>query len=179
MGMRPDNKIIVNGYVDKVKNAESVFITGFAGIKEEDLCAFRKELDKKKAEYRVIKNRLFQIIAKEAGFNLKEELKPFLKGTSSFTIGGGDVVSVAKTIVDFSKKHEKLEIKGGIFKGKILTAGEVKALAALPSRKELLGKVVGCLAAPLSGIVGVLGAHLRNIVGVLSAIKVMKEKKGE
>ncbi|MBN2145693.1 MAG: 50S ribosomal protein L10 [Candidatus Aureabacteria bacterium] len=175
--MRPDNKIIVKEYVNKLKKVDSVFITGFSGLKEEEFCSFRKELDKQQAEHRVIKNRLFKIITKEAGLTVEEQITPLLKGTSSFTIGGTDVISVAKTIVDFSKDHEKLEIKGAIFNGKVLTASEVKSLASLPSRHELLAKLVGTLAAPLTGIIGVLQAHLRNIVGVLYAIKEQKEKK--
>ena len=173
--MRPDNQIIVDEFASKVKEAESIFVTSFVGLNQEEFVKLREKLDECSAEHRVLKNRIFKIISRKAEISDAANLEPMLKGSSSFTIGGDDVVSVAKVIADFAKDHENFTIKGAIVDGKILSEKDVKVLASLPSKQELIAKVVGSIAAPLSGIVGVLAANLRNIVGVISAIKDKKE----
>ena len=74
------------------------------------------------------------------------------------------------------KTHEALEITGGITDSRVLTAAEIKALALLPSREQLLAQVVGTIAAPLSGFVGVLSGNVRSIVNVLNALSKIEEK---
>ncbi len=76
-----------------------------------------------------------------------------------------------KLVKGFSKKHEDIEFQGGILEGQIIDIEELKKLADLPSREELLAKVVGSLNAPISGFVNVLAGNLRGLVNVLNAIK--------
>lgn len=173
--MRQDNQVLVNAFADKVKDVESVFVTGFQSIPESDIVELRKQLDECLSTYKVLKNRHFLKIVEINEMGIQDELAPLLKGPSSFTIGGKDVVTVAKVIAKFSKDHENFVIKAGIVDGKVLSASDVKKLASLPSKEELIAKVVGSIAAPLTGIVGVLNANIRNIVGVLNAIKEKKE----
>lgn len=177
--MRQDNKILVDHFSEKLKAAESVFITGFQGMTEEQINALRLKLDEQSAEYRVLKNRLFRVLTEKVGFAADDRLKTALKGQSSFTIGGKDIVSVAKVIMDYEKESQKLQIKGGILNGRYITAEEVKALASLPSRHDLLGQVVGTIASPLSGFVGVLNATVASVVRVLSSIKDKKETESK
>ena len=175
--MRQDNKILVEHFAGKVKaSGNNIFITGFQGMTEENLVDLRKKLDEQSAEHRILKNRLFKIISSKVGIVSSDKLDAVLKGSSSFTIGGKDVVSVAKVISEYEKENQKLVIKGGILDGKFITADEVKALASLPSRSELLAKVVGAIAAPLQGLVGVLNAQVSSVVNVISALK---DKKSE
>lgn len=173
--MRPDNKIIVKMFADKIKSANSVFITGYHGMKESDISNLRKKLDAEAAEHRVLKNSIFKVISSEVGFPVNSKLEEILQGSSSFTIGGRDEAGIAKLIVDYAKENENFKIKGGVVEGRILNEKEVKDLAGLPSKQELYAKLVGSICAPLSGIVGVLNANIRNIVGVISAIKDKKE----
>ena len=156
----------------------SIFITGYTGLKNSEINTLSQQLNNKKAEHRVIKNTLFRVIAKEAGVKDSEKLKT-LKGNSAFVIGGEDVVAVAKVIVDFSKANEKFQIKGLVLDGKVMDSHLVKSLASLPSKSELIAKVVGTIAAPISSLVNVLAANLRNVVGVLSAIKEKKESENK
>ena len=172
--MRQDNKVLVDIFTEKAKNANTVFITGFAGLKESDISDLRKKLDAKKADHRVIKNRLFKIISGKTGINVESAA---LKGPSAFTMGGEDAVVVAKVLVDFASDHKELVIKGGILDGRFLSSEDVKALASLPSRQTLLGMVVATIASPLSCMVGVLSANLRNMVNVVQAIKDKKEEE--
>ncbi len=176
---RQDNRVMVSLLTEKLKKSGGVFITGFSGLPETELVEFRKTLDKESAEHRVIKNALFKVVSKEVGLREPKEidkLDSILKGSSAFTFGTKDALTIAKVIVNFAKTREKLKIKGGIMDGKVLTSEDVKNLAKLPSRQELLAQVVGAIAAPLSGMVGVLAANLRNLVSILDAIKNKKQE---
>jgi large subunit ribosomal protein L10 len=174
--MRQDNQVIVNIFADKIKSAESIFVTHYAGLDESENFELRRKLDACSVEHRVIKNRLFRIISRKAELSAKPEaLDGLLKGPSAFSIGGDDSVAVAKVLDTFAKDHKKFFIKGAILDGNVIGPDEVKELASLPSRNEMLAKVVGTVAAPLTGFIGVLSANLRNLVGVLDAIRGKKE----
>ena len=172
--MRNDNQTIVDTFADAVKEKEYFFITGFTGLNDSEIQDFRIKLDEQEVVHRVIKNTLFKRIASKAGIE-DEGLQSMLKGQSAFSIGGADVVAVAKVIKDFSKGCENLEIKGAYLDGKILDEGGVLALADLPSRPQLLAKFVGSIASPLYGLVNVLSGNTRNLVGVLQNIKEKKQ----
>ena len=112
-----------------------------------------------------------------AGANLKDADLSMFKGPMALAIGFDDEVAPARAIFQFAKEHKALEIVGGITEdGATLTAAEVKALASLPTKDQLLGQLVGTIAAPLSSFVGVLNGNVRSIVTVLAAIG---EAKGE
>lgn len=110
------------------------------------------------------------------GIALKEANQPAVdleavRGTLTVGLATADEVSAAKVFQDFAKGHETFTILGGILEGRFISASEVKSLAALPSREQLLGQLVGTLQAPISGFVRVLAGVPRNFVQVLSAIK--------
>ncbi|MBW2654583.1 MAG: 50S ribosomal protein L10, partial [Deltaproteobacteria bacterium] len=86
-----------------------------------------------------------------------------------------DPVAPARILVDFSKSNEKLEIKAGTFSGKLLNLEEIKQLATMPSKQELLGKLVYTLNAVPTSFVNVLSGVPRSFVNVLNAIKDQKE----
>jgi len=82
----------------------------------------------------------------------------------------GDEVSAARIVNNFSKTHEILQVFGGVLEGKFISVAMVKSLANLPSKQELLAKLVGSINAPVSGFVNVLAGNLRGLVGVLNNI---------
>ena len=86
-----------------------------------------------------------------------------------------DPVSPAKILVDFAKDTKKTEIKGGVLDGKTIDVDGVKYLASLPSKEELLAKMMGSLNAPVTGLVMALSGVMRNLVCALNAIKEQKE----
>ncbi len=94
----------------------------------------------------------------------------FQGGVATF-LATQDEVSAAKVVNDFAKTHEIVTIFGGVLENKFITAASVKSLAALPTKQQLLGQLVGTLNAPVSGFVNVLAGNLRNLVGVLNNIK--------
>jgi large subunit ribosomal protein L10 len=86
-------------------------------------------------------------------------------------MGFDDEVAPARVIFQFAKTHDALQVVGAITgDGQILTPAQVKALATLPTREQLLGQVVGTIAAPLSGFVGVMSGNVRSIINVLNAL---------
>lgn len=95
-------------------------------------------------------------------------------GSILTVIGFEDEVSPAKTLADFTKKHESLTILSGILEKKLIDAAMVKSLSKLGSKQQLLGQLVGTLNAPVSGFVHVLAGNLRGLVTVLNAIKEAK-----
>lgn len=164
---------VVADLVQKLNQAKSVVFTDYRGLTVEELNEVRNELRKDGIEYKVIKNTLFNIAAKDAGLDL--DLKQATGGHPiAAAFGFGDEVAPAKVVNSYANKNEKLEILGGILEGKEISAIMVKSLAKLPSREELYGKLVGTLAAPMSGMVNVLQGNIRGLVNVLNSIKETK-----
>ena len=122
----------------------------------------------------VAKNTFIRIAAKEAGI---EGLDAYLEHNTAVAFSAEDPVAPAKILNDFSKDHKALEIKAGILDGKVIALDEVKALAELPSREELLAKLVGSMQAPISGLVNVLQGTIRNFVYTLEAVRQKKEQE--
>ena len=174
----PSEKILqqkkesVNALVEKMQRAVSGVLVDYRGLTVEEDTALRNELRKADVDYKVVKNTLTRFAANEIGY---DDLDPFLHGPTSLAMTYEDPVAAAKTLVEFSKKHEALEVKAGFVDGKVLDANEIKQLAALPSREELVAKALGGLNAPISGFVHVLNANLRGLAIVLNAIA---EKQG-
>jgi len=86
-------------------------------------------------------------------------------------LAGADPVGAAKVLTDFAKEFEKPSIKVGLVEGKPITQAQVKSLAALPSRTQLLAQLGGALQAPMAGFLGVLNGLLYSMVGALEALK--------
>jgi large subunit ribosomal protein L10 len=163
---------VVQNLVDKLTSAKSVVFTDYRGLTVEELNEVRNELRKEGIEYKVIKNTLFKIAAKEA--NMELELESAQGHPIAAAFGYQDEVVPAKVVNSYANKNEKLEILGGILEGKEINAIMVKSLAKLPGREELYAKIVGSLSSPLSGMVNVLNGNIRGLVNVLSAIKDQK-----
>jgi len=97
-------------------------------------------------------------------------IESHLDGPTALVLGGADPVAPAKILADFAKEHEKPSIRAGLVDGKAVTPAEVKYLAALPSKPELLAQLAGSLQGPLAGFVGVLNGLLWNMLGALEAL---------
>ena len=155
--------------------AKALYLADFTGIDVESVTELRNKLRDADVEYQVIKNRLAIRAADEAGI---AGLREHLSGPTAIVYSQEDPIAPAKILQDFADDGGKMQIKTGYMEGEILAADEVKALAKLPSRDELLGKVVGSVQAPLYGLNAVLNGLLRGLVGALSAIEEQK-KEGE
>jgi len=155
----------------KLEDSKSVVFTSDTGLTVKEVEALRKELRDNNSEYYVAKKTLL----KKALKDVDEDSLKELSGSIGVTFSYEDEVSAAKTVNKVTKANENFSVAGGILEEKFILPEMVKKLASIPSKEELLAKLVGSLKSPITGIVGVLGGNLRGLVGVLSAIKDKKE----
>jgi large subunit ribosomal protein L10 len=143
-------------------------LTDYRGLNVKAITALRVELRQLGIEYKVAKNTLTGLAAKELGL---KGLDSYLEGPTAIAFGSKDPVAPAKILLNFAKTSKQLQIKAGILEGKVITPEGVKALADLPSREELLGRVLGGMKTPMYGLVNVLSAPMRNLVYVLEEVR--------
>ena len=146
---------VVADIVEKLKGAQSMVVCSYSGLTVEQVTNLRKLCREQEVHYCVLKNRLVLRALQELGINGLDHL---LEGPNAFVFSTKDVTNAPKIVNDFIEKNKltSLEIKGGLMGTEVLDAAGVKALAALPSREELLATVVGCLVSPVSSLVAVL-----------------------
>lgn len=154
---------------EKFSKAKAVYFANYRGLTVKKATDLRKKLHKVKVDYVVAKKTLGRIAMKNN--NLPEASKEIMDGPIAFVFGYEDVVIPVKTLHEFSKEAEQLQILGGLVDGKFVSKAEAKALAMLPSREALLAKLVGSMKSPISGFHGALSGVLRKFVYALSAIK--------
>ncbi|OGL72463.1 50S ribosomal protein L10 [Candidatus Uhrbacteria bacterium RIFCSPHIGHO2_12_FULL_57_11] len=158
----------VQSIKEKLAGMRSVVFANFEQLPTKDIESVRWELKKAGAIYTVAKKTLLRLAFKDAGVQVDPKTIP---GNFATIIGTEDEAAPAKILALFSKNHPALKLIAGVLEGKLLDAAGVKALAALPGKKELQARLVGSLASPISGLVNVLVGNLRGLVTVLSAIK--------
>lgn len=158
---------IVDWVSEKLGRSEIVIVTDYRGLTVAEMTELRRKLRDQGIEYHVIKNTLAGFAAKTAE---KSSLSEFLEGPTAIAFGYDDVIQPAKVFQDFIRSSETtLTVKGGLIGDKSLSSEEITALAKLPPKEVLIGKVVGLVQSPLYGLVNVLNGNLRGLVGVLQA----------
>jgi len=163
---RQQKEEIIAQTAERLESKKMAVLTDFRGLSAEDATALRKKLGENEIDYKVIKISLLSLASKK--LNLGLPIEEFKNHPLAIAFGQ-DEVATAKIVRQFSKEHEALKIIGGILEKVYIPASQIETLALLPSREELYAKVVGSLAAPLSGMVNVLQGNLRNLVYILSA----------
>ena len=163
---RKTKEQIVSGLQEKLKQANLGVLTSFNAMKVGKMEALRNALRKNDAELKVVKNTLLNIAAKETDFQILAE---HFKWPVAVVLSYKDPVAPTKALVEFAKKNPELEIKVGIIDGKMLSKADIEALAELPGREVLLGKLVSVMAAVPTSFVSVLSGVHRNFVQVLNA----------
>jgi len=163
---------LVKELTEKIKAAKSVFFVDFKGLKVKDATILKKSLRAAEVEYVVVRKTLIDIALKNAGIEGANIAK--VEGQVALSLSVADEVVGAKIIDTFAKTNENVKMLGGVLGTQLMTAAEVKALAKVPSREQLLGQLVGTLNAPVSGFVNVLAGNLRGLVQVLGAISEQK-----
>lgn len=145
-------------------------MTDYRGLTVREIEELRAKLREAGMTYRVTKNTLLRLALKSSPKLAKLDPEVFT-GPMALAFGFEDEVAPARVIFQYAKEHQALEIVGALTgDGNLLTPAEVKALATLPSREQLLGQVVGTIAAPLTGLVGVMAGNVRSIINILNAL---------
>jgi len=171
-------KAFKNDKIDDIKEsiskAKVAIVSDYRGLSVADITNLRRKLQKEDGDYTVVKNTLAKIAIKDTQF---EGLEEFLKGPSAIAFGFGDEVAPAKVILQYLKEAKKTnEVKGGVLDGKIISASDVKAISNLPSKQELLAKIMGSLNSPASGIANSLSAIQRKLVYAMEEVRKQKEQ---
>jgi len=164
---RPAKVEVVEEVRGRLDKADAVIVTEYRGLKVKDLAALRRSLAPLGGEYRIYKNTL----ARLAGHGRPEGFANLLSGPTGLAFVRGDAAAVAKTLRDFARANPLLLIKGGLLGTSVLSPEATAALAELPSREQLLGRVAAAFAAPAQTMAGLLAALPRNFAYGLAALR--------
>ncbi len=158
---------IIEKLGEELEKQKSIVFIDFQGLKVKDLLSFRKQLKKVGAILRVAKKTLLQkaLNAKNINVDLKK-----LSGEIAAVFVIDDLVSAAKAVFQFSKTSEHVKVLGGYGDNQMYAPEILKEIASLPSREQLLGRLLGSIASPLSGFMNVLQGNTKGLVVALNAI---------
>lgn len=155
---------------DKIKGAKALYYTDFTGLNVKRMTELRRRLRRAGVEYVVIKNTLALRAVNDSGL-----VGERLKGPTGIVVAV-DPVAGAKVLTDFAKENDaRPAVKGGMFDGRSIDADQIKQLATMPSREQLLSELAGGLNAPLAAFVGALNGMLYTFVGALDALKTQRD----
>ena len=157
----------VNRIKEDLSTADAVWVVDNRGLTVKQAEDLRRRIREIGAVYKVYKNSLTERALTDLEY---PKLGEVLEGPSAFVFINGDPVASAKTLKGFAKENENLKIKGGLLNRETVTADQIKAIADLPSREELIAKFIGTIRSPLAGIVQVLNGPASKLVRVLNAI---------
>jgi len=178
---RKDKELFVNELTDRLRANNNFILTDYKGLNVEEMTDLRNKMHKLGCEFKVVKNTLARLAMKN--LNL-ENLIEYLRGPTAIAqfeivptkhmVGKTDIIAATKTLVDFSRQHENLKIKGGFLEGHIILPQELESLAKLPAKEVLVAKLCLTLQAPIIRFSGVLQGLIRNLIFLLDAIRKKK-----
>jgi large subunit ribosomal protein L10 len=167
---KPEKDKLVADLKAKLNGAKALYYTDFSGLNVKRMTDLRRRLRKANVEYVVIKNTLALRAVNESGL-----VGTRLKGQTGLVIAK-DAVAAAKVLADFAKENDQRpSVKGGLLEGKALDVAQVKKLATMPSREQMLAELGAGLQAPMAAFVGALSGMFYMMVGALEALKQQRE----
>ena len=138
-------ELMVNQLTEKLKQDKNLLVSDYIGLSAEEMTELRRELESVSSRYMVLKNSIARIALDNAGFG---ELKKFVEGGTGIVTGGRDPAQTTKILSKFSKQYGSLKVKGGYLDGGVIDAAKLSYLATLPSRDDLIAKVVYAIKSP-------------------------------
>ena len=140
---------------EKLEKAQAIVLASYQGLTVEEDTQLRKNLREAGVEYKVYKNTLVTLAAKELGL---EGIVEYLEGPVAIAFGYEDVTVAARVLNDFAKDHKKLELKAGIVEGVVYDTDKIKQLATIPSKEVLIAKLLGSIKSPIASFARVINA---------------------
>jgi len=162
---------VVSGIAKQLANAQAVMIAEYRGVNVEAVTSLRAKARQSGLTLRVLKNTLARRAVAGTPF---EKLTDQLVGPLLYGIAA-DPVAGAKVLADFAKENESFVIKAGVMSNSLMSGADIKALAALPSRDELLAKLLGTMQAPIAKLVRTMNEVPAGFVRTLAALRDQKE----
>jgi len=157
-------------FKQNLEKQNAMVFVDFKGLSTPEISDIKKELKKLGAKFMVVKRKLFKIASQDVDKELSEKIGE-LDGQPAVVFSFEDEMAMAKSIYNFARKNENLNIIGGFFEKLVRNKDEVVEFAKIPSRKELLARLVGSLKAPMSKLDNALVYNIRGLVVVLNQIK--------
>ena len=159
---------IINKLEEDLKGVRSLVFVDYYGLKVKQIEELKKKLKEKSCKYVVAKKTLLNIVLEKIGLGHIDLTK--LEGGLGLAYSLEDEVMPIKVAFDFAKKNKALNVRGGILDEDFLNAEQAKVLSALPTRQELIAKLLGTIKAPISNLTYVLKGNLKGLVYILSNI---------
>lgn len=169
---RQQKELTLSVMNEKFNNSKSVVFARYMGLTVADVQELRNKLREDDSEMMVAKKSLIKRMLKEGGAD--DSIVDTMDSGVAVIFGFKDEVAPAKTVADFAKTHEVVSFYAGVLEGNSLSGDQVVALSKLPSKQELLAKMVGSLKSPISGFANVLAGNQRNFITVLTRIQEQK-----
>ncbi len=168
-----EKQAILNEITENLKNSNGLYITKFTGMTVSDSNELRGEFRKGNVFYKVYKNKLMKLVMEDLGGY--EDIIPNLIDQNAFVFVDDELSAPAKILKEFTKKYKKPEFKGALIDGEYYGPDKLEALAAMKSKDEVIGDIIGLLLSPITNVIGAINAQGSNIVGALKTIA----EKGE
>ena len=157
----------VAALTEEARAAKAMIISEYRGLRVSELGEIRRNLRKQNVTYRIVKNRLMKIAARDAGI---ESLATLLEGPTAVAFVKGEETVSARAVIDAFRPYRVIRVTGGLLGDRVISAEDVIRLSQLPSRDVLLAEVAGAVAAPMSTLAGLFDAPLRDIAGLVGAL---------
>lgn len=170
---RQQKEELVSSYREGLATAPHAFLLFYKGITVPQVTALRSKVREQGGEYLVVKNTL-ALRAIEGG--PLEQLKELFEGPVAVVFSQSDPVGLAKALTQFAKDIPAIELRGGVVDGRPVAAGQVSEIATLPSREELIAKLLFLLQSPIVRLARVLAAVPQQLVIVLDQVRQQKEE---
>jgi large subunit ribosomal protein L10 len=164
---RDEKAAVIEEVARQISEAEAIYAVDYRGASVPQAAELRARLREADATFRVVKNTLTERAADQAG---AEGLKAYLEGPTAMTFVRGDAAAAAKALADFRRTSGLLTFKGGWMNGEALSPDQMDAIARLPTRDVLYGRLVGMVASPLTGLVTSLGGLIGGLARQLGQI---------
>jgi large subunit ribosomal protein L10 len=160
-------KEMVAALTEEARAASALIVSEYRGLKVSELGEIRRSLRKQNVTYRVVKNRLMKIAAKDAGV---ETLSVLLEGPTAVAFARGDEASAARAVLDAVRSYRAVKVTGAVLGSRVIDADGVTRLSQLPGREVLLAQIAGSMAGPLATVAGLFDAPLRDVPGLFQAL---------
>lgn len=164
---RSQKAAVIDEVAGQITESEALYAVDFRGISVPAVAELRTRLQEADTSFRIVKNTLTERAADQAGAG---DLKPFLEGPTAIAFVRGDAALAAKAITDYQKTTGTLAFKGGVLNGAVLSVDQITDIAKLPSRDVLIGRLVGLVASPLTGLATGLGGLIGGLARQLQLI---------
>lgn len=153
-------------------DVQAMWVVDACGLTVKEVEGLRKSIRESSAIMKVYKNTIMRLALKELDL---PEMDSILEGPSAFVFCEGDVAAAAKTITEFAKSDDNLQVKGGIMDGKFVSPEEIAAIASLPSKEELMAKIAGGISNIARGVAVSINGVPSGLAQAIKQVAAQKE----